>query len=176
MTPSLISPRWLQRAVGILGAAFPFVLVAFGGERESISAHYHGPARDIFVGWLSLIAGALAVYVGYDGGDKRCARAAAVGLLVLTYFPTGPGLSGWLHLAGALVFFGSSAALCWRFGYGSRPRLFRGLSLGIVACIAWALVAGLTGGSIFAPEAVAVLLFGAAWLAKAGALFKPQAA
>lgn len=171
MTPSLISPRWLQRAVGILGLSFPFVLVIFGGERESLSAHYHGPARDIFVGWLTLIAGALAVYVGYDGGDKRCARAAAVGLLVLTYAPTG-GATGGLHLAGALVFFGAVAALTWRFGYGSRPRLFRGLSLGIVGCIAWALVAGLTGGSIFAPEAVAVLLFGAAWLVKGRALWQ----
>lgn len=166
MSAALIRPEWLQRVVGILGAAFPFVLVAAGGERESISAHYHGPARDIFVGWLSMIVLALAVYVGYDGGDKRCARAAAAGLLLLTYAPTGPGLSGWLHLAGALVFFGSIAALVWRFGKGSRPRTFRALSAGIVSCIAWATVAGVAGGSIYAPEALAVLLFGAAWIAK----------
>jgi len=165
MNASLISPQWLLRAVGVLGVLFPLALTIFGGERESLSAHYHGPARDIFVGWLSMIALALAVYKGYDGGDKQCARAAAVGLLVLTYAPTG-GATGMVHLAGALVFFGAIAALTWRFGMGSRPRLFRGLSLGIVGCIAWALVAGLTGGSIFAPEAVAVLLFGAAWLVK----------
>lgn len=169
MTAALIRPEWLQRVVGILGAAFPFVLIAFGGERESLSAHYHGPARDIFVGWLSMIALALAVYVGHDGGDKWCARAAAAGLLLLTYAPTGPGLSGRLHLAGALVFFGSIAALVWRFGRGSRPRTFRAFSLGIVACIVWALIAGLSGGSILAPETVAVVLFGAAWLVKARA-------
>ena len=32
--------------------------------------------------------------------------------------------------------------------------------------IAWALLAGISGGSIFAPEALAVVLFGAAWTAK----------
>lgn len=165
MNASLISPQWLQRAVGVLGVLFPFALIVFGGERESLSAHYHGPARDIFVGWLHLIALALAVYKGYDGGDKRCARAAAVGLVVLVYAPTG-GATGMVHLAGALVFFGAIAALCWRFGLGSRPRLFRGLSLGIFASITWAVVAGITGGSILAPEVLAVVMFGAAWLLK----------
>lgn len=166
MTPSLISPQWLQRAVGVLGLSFPFVLTIFAGERESISAHYHGPARDIFVGWLSMIALALAFYRGYDGGDKRCARVAAIGLLVLTYSPTGPDLWGKLHLVGALTFFIASAMLCARFGNGSRPKTFRALSLGMVACIVWATVAGLSGGSIFAPEAIAVLLFGAGWTLK----------
>lgn len=165
MSAALIRPEWLQRAVGILGLSFPFVLFAIAGPRESISAYFHSPANVVFVGWLHMVALALAVYVGYDGGDKLLARAAACGLLVLIYIPTSS--PRWaLHLAGALVFFGAIAALCWRFGYGSRPKLFRGLSLGIVACIAWALVAGLTGGSIFAAEAVAVLLFGAAWLLK----------
>lgn len=166
MSAVLIRADWHQRVVGVLGLSFPFVLAIFGGERESLSAHYHGPANVVFVGWLHAIALALAVYVGYDGGDKRCARAAAAGLLLLTYAPTGPGLSGWLHLAGALGFFGSIAALVWRFGMGSRPRTFRALSLGIVACIAWALVAGLSGGSILAPETVAVVIFGGAWLVK----------
>lgn len=166
MSPALISPQWLQRVVGLLGVLFPFALGIIGGERESLSAHYHGPARDVFVGWLTAIMLCLAAYRGYDAGDRWCARIAAAGLLVLTYSPTGAGLAGKAHLVGALVFFGSAAALCWRFGMGSRPRTFRALSAGMVACIVWALAAGLTGGSIFAPEALAVLIFGAAWTLK----------
>lgn len=164
--PTLISVPWLRRTVGLLGVSLPLVLVIIAGERESISAFYHSPARDVFVGWLVLIAGALAAYRGHDAADKWCARVAAVGLGVLIYAPTGPGLEGKVHLAGALVFFGASAVLCWRFGKGSRPRTFRALSAGMVACIAWALAAGLSGGSIFAPEALAVVIFGAAWTLK----------
>jgi len=174
MTPQLISVPWLRRVVGLLGVLLPLVLVAIAGERESISAFYHSPARDVFVGWLTLIAGCLAAYRGFDAADKWCARVAAAGLLVLTYLPTG-GATGAYHLAGALTFFGASAALCWRFGFGSRPKTFRALSVAMVACIAWALAAGISGGSIFAPEAVAVALFGWAWLIK-GRFLERQAA
>ncbi len=165
VTPTLISVPWLRRVVGLLGVLLPLVLVAIAGERESISAYWHSPARDVFVGWLVLIAGCLAAYRGHDAADKWCARVAAAGLLVLTYLPTG-GATGAYHLAGALTFFGASAALCWRFGFGSRPKTFRALSVAMAACIAWALLAGLSGGSIFAPEALAVVLFGAAWTLK----------
>lgn len=165
MTATLISVPWLRRVVGALGVSLPLVLVIIAGERESISAYWHSPARDVFVGWLVAIAVCLAAYRGHDAADKWCARIAAAGLLVLIYLPTG-GATGPYHLAGALTFFGASAALCWRFGMGSRPRTFRALSAGMVACIAWALAAGLAGGSIFAPEAVAVVSFGAGWLIK----------
>lgn len=167
MSPQLISAAWQQRLVGVLGVAFPFVLLGLAGPRESISSCYHHPAaHDVFVGWLTAIAVALAVYRGYDGPDRICARVAAAGLLVLTYVPTG-GSTGGVHLAGALTFFAAVAMLTWRFGMGSRPRTFRALSLGIAACIAWALVAGIGGGSIFWQEAGAVVLFGAGWLWKA---------
>lgn len=165
MSATIISIPWLRRVVGLLGVSLPLVLVIIAGERESISAFYHSPARDVFVGWLVAIAVCLAAYRGHDAADKWCARVAAAGLLVVAYVPTG-GATGPYHLAGALVFFGASAALCWRFGKGSRPRTFRALSAGMVACIAWALAAGLAGGSIFAPEALAVVLFGAAWSLK----------
>lgn len=170
MTATLISVPWLRRVVGALGVTLPLVLVIIAGERESISAFYHSPARDIFVGWLVAIAVCLAAYRGHDAADKWCARVAAAGLLVLAYAPTGAGLAGKAHLCGALVFFGASAALCWRFGMGSRPRTFRALSFGMVGCIAWALAAGFSGGSIFAPEAVAVVIFGGGWLLKGRAL------
>lgn len=166
MNPTLISVPWLRRVVGLLGVLLPLVLVIIAGERESISAFYHSPARDVFVGWLTLIAGCLAAYRGFDAADKWCARVAAIGLFALTYSPTGPDVWGKVHLAGALTFFGASAVLCWRFGFGSRPKTFRALSVAMAACIAWALLAGLSGGSIFAPEALAVVIFGAAWSAK----------
>lgn len=108
MTPQLISVPWLRRVVGLLGVLLAPVLVVIAGERESISAFYHSPARDVFVGWLVLIAGALAAYRGHDAADKWCARVAAAGLLVVAYVPTG-GATGPYHLAGALTFFGASA-------------------------------------------------------------------
>ena len=56
MTPTLISVPWLRRVVGLLGVLLPLALVVIAGERESISAYYHSPARDVFVGWLVAIA------------------------------------------------------------------------------------------------------------------------
>lgn len=165
MTATLISVPWLRRVVGLLGVLLPLALAVIAGERESISAYYHSPARDVFVGWLVLIAGCLAAYRGHDAADKWCARVAAAGLLVVAYAPTG-GATGPYHLAGALVFFAAAAALCWRFGMGSQPKTFRGLSVAMAACIAWAMLAGISGGSIFAPEALAVVLFGVAWTLK----------
>ena len=155
----------LRLAIGVLGVLLPFVLVAVAGERESISAYYHSPARDVFVGALTAIACLLLAYRGYDRGDRVCSALAGVALLVVAYVPVGGATGPW-HLAGSVAFFGSVAVLADRFGRGGKRRTFRGLALGIVGCIAWATVAGVAGGSIYAPEALAVLLFGAAWIFK----------
>lgn len=170
MTPTIISVQWLRRCVGILGVSLPLVLMGIAGPQESISAYYHTAGHDVFVGWLSLICGALAAYRGYDRSDRWCARVAALGLVAVIFAPTGDDWRGWVHLAGALVFFGAVAMLTWRFGKGSRPRTFRALSLAIAGCIAWALLAGMTGGSIYWQEAGAVVLFGWAWAIKGGIL------
>lgn len=155
----------LRLAIGVLGVLLPFVLAAVAGERESISAYYHSPARDVFVGALTAIACLLLAYRGYDRGDRICSALGGLGLLVVAYVPTG-GATGPYHLGGALVFFGSVAVLADRFGLGGQRRTFRSLACVIAGGIVWALVAGVSGGSIYLPESVAVVAFGAAWLRK----------
>lgn len=166
MSATLISVPWLRRVVGALGVSLPLVLVTIAGERESISAYYHSPARDVFVGWLVAIAVCLAAYRGHDAADRWLARIAGAALVVVALSPSGDGAAGVYHGAAALLFFAAVSWLTWRFGLGSRPRTFRALSFGILACIAWAVLARVLGVSLFAPEALAVVLFGAAWTLK----------
>ena len=166
-TPLLISHLRLRRWVGWLGVLLVPVLLAIAGPRESISAYYHSPARDVFVGVLALIAGLLAAYRGHDAGDRRCSGAAAAGLLLVAMCPVGSPLFGPVHTAGAVVFFGAVAALAWRFGFGGyRVRTFRGLAVGIAASLGAAVLCSVLGLPIVAPEAAGVVLFGAAWLVK----------
>ncbi len=160
----------LRRAVGALGVLLPFALLAIAGPRESLSAYYHSPARDVFVGVLCLIAALLAAYHGHDHGDRICSACAAVGLVVVAMCPVG-GPAGDLHLAGAAAFFVAVAVLAWRFGFGGyRVRTFRALSAAIVGALVAAAASSALGLPIAIPEAAAVIAFGAAWLIKGRAL------
>ena len=170
-TPFLIGHLRLRRWVGWLGATLPLVLLAIAGPRESISAYYHSPARDVFVGQLVLIAGLLAAYRGHDAGDRRCSAAAAAGLLLVALCPAGAPLFGPVHTAGAVVFFVAVAMLAARFGRGGyRPRTFRALAGGIAASLAAAALCSALGLPIVVPEAAGVVLFWAAWLIKGRAI------
>src|SRR3972149_18876 len=83
----LISTLTLRRAIGLIGAAFPFVMAAGGlllGAREildSISAYYHTGMRDIFVGALSAIGIFLLCYKGYELKDRIAAITPRAGSL-----------------------------------------------------------------------------------------------
>ncbi|HRI16885.1 MAG TPA: hypothetical protein PL196_00025 [Burkholderiaceae bacterium] len=166
MQPLLIDYLRLRRAVGALGVLLPFALLAIAGPRESLSAYYYSPARDVLVGVLCIVAALLAAYRGHDRGDRICSATAAVGLVVVALFPTG-GATHAVHLAGAGLFFAAVVALCERFGRGGyRPRTF--LSLGAV--MAAALLAGAPGAPRMLCESVAVVAFGAEWMVKGRAL------
>lgn len=166
-TPLLISHLRLRRWVGWLGVLLVPVLLAIAGPRESISAYYHSPARDVFVGLLTLMAGLLASYRGHDAGDRRCSGAAAAGLLLVAMCPVGSPLFGPVHTAGAVVFFVAVAVLAERFGRGGYRRdLFTALAGCIFGSLIASVICSLLGVPILVSEAAGVVLFGAAWLVK----------
>ncbi len=163
----MITEYPLRRAVGIVGLALPLVLFSIAGPRESLSAYYFSPARDVFVGLLFLLGGMLWAYRGHDHGDRVCSAVASVGLAVVALAPTGDGIAGKAHLAGAGAFFLASAFLADRFGRGGyRPRTFRALGLGIVASLGTVIL----GVPVVLAEAGALVCFGAAWMVKGRAL------
>jgi hypothetical protein len=103
----------IRIVVGLLGLALPIAFIigeAFIARgvhfRGSISAYYHSPMRDIFVGGLWVIAFLLIMYLaGAQGKDRRLDRPlstwAGVFLLAVVLFPTGrPGIPEGTPLCG----------------------------------------------------------------------------
>jgi hypothetical protein len=93
--PQLISFNTLRRIVGILGISFPFAMiigtVCFSECQEiqsSISVYYHTDMRNIFVGFLCVIALFLYSYKGYETVDNIMANLAGIFALGLAFIPT----------------------------------------------------------------------------------------
>lgn len=117
----------LRKAIGILGAALPFVLaiglyVLFGeGLQSSISAYYHTDMRNVFVGTLCAIGVFLFSYKGYER-DHIAAMLASAFAIGTAFFPTKPEnnpthsdkVIGAIHIALAALFFATLAyfSLC----------------------------------------------------------------
>jgi hypothetical protein len=88
----------MRLVVGILGVALPLVFIigeAFflrGGVhvRGSISAYYHTPMQDIFVGGLCVIGFLLATYMAgeWRSFDFWASLIAGLAVLGVVYFPT----------------------------------------------------------------------------------------
>lgn len=130
----------VRQAIGLLGFFLPLALIAFAilwpePLRSSISAYFHSPMRDIFVGTLIAQAVFLWSYEGFAPRgdewitDRGTARTASVGAVLIALAPTtGPEASettctllacrlpDWLtygvHVAAAGVFFGALAVFC----------------------------------------------------------------
>jgi hypothetical protein len=87
-----------RTVVGVLGVLLPVALVAgeaFGVPgpvqvRDSLSAYYHTPMHDVFVGGLSVMAFLLATYLAGQPRtwDFLLSLTAGVALLVVVAFPT----------------------------------------------------------------------------------------
>jgi len=93
--PQLISYQILRRAVGILGIAFPVVLLigsiiccGCNEIQTSISSYYHTGMRNIFVGILCAIALFMYTYNGYDYRDAIAGNLACIFALGVAFFPT----------------------------------------------------------------------------------------
>ena len=187
----VISYLALRRAVGILGVAFPFILVigyliAGGhGIRYSISSYYHTPVGDIFVGVLCAVALFLFSYTGYDKRDNITGDLAGIFALGVAFFPTADDLAGIIHLISASLFFLLLAYYSiFLFTKGSdhptpakkkRNRLYRICGYVIVACILLALLYSILPTlqsslsnlrPIFWLETVMLWAFGLSWLTK----------
>ena len=96
--PAVISYQLLRKLMGLLGVAFPVVLVVGAALlskcagfviQSSISGYYYTVMRDVFVGTLCVIAFFLFSYKGYDRGDAVAAKAACVFALGVAFFPAG---------------------------------------------------------------------------------------
>lgn len=145
----------IRTVVGILGVALPTVLILaerlfLGGEaqlRGSLSAYYHSPARDLFVGtmfvvgvllmtylagqrrtwdfWLSLVAGVAAVGVavvptsrpGLPAGARQCGEEPAPRGCSGVPQVLGESVAGVLHLVCAAIFILCLAAMCFLFAH-----------------------------------------------------------
>ncbi len=115
----IISYLTLRKIIGILGAAFPFLLflgalIFFGtGLQGSISGYYHTGMGDVFVGTLCIIGFFLLSYRGYERRDNIAGGLACLFAVGVALFPTTPdratvgGLDivGYVHLAFATLFF-----------------------------------------------------------------------
>ncbi|HEU0014097.1 MAG TPA: hypothetical protein VFQ45_10460 [Longimicrobium sp.] len=93
----------LRKAVGYIGLALPFALVAGENLRDrllsdagrmgvllesSISAYFHTGMREVFVGSLCAIGVFLLAYRGYDRRDRVLSNIAGVCALLVALFPT----------------------------------------------------------------------------------------
>lgn len=145
----------VRTVVGVLGVALPTVLILadwllLGGEvelRGSLSAYYHSPARDLFVGtlfvvgvllmtylagqrdtwdfWLSLVAGVAALGVallptprpGLPDAARRCGEAPRPRGCSAVQQALGETATGVLHFVSAGVFILCLAAMCFVFAH-----------------------------------------------------------
>ena len=164
---------------------------------DSISAYYWTGAVALFVGLLAALSLFLLTYRGYANESHRYDRAAAivagVAAALVALFPTTPppGITtlpwwaGWIatmHTIAAVTLFSTFAVFSlWLFRKSgpstdrdadktNRNRIYLLCGVGIVASMAWALVVGLQGGSIFWPESLALGFFAWSWLTKGRAL------
>lgn len=165
------------------------------GNLESISAYYYSGGTAAFLGMLFALSLFLFAYRGYrnternryNWADKGAARVAAIAALLVAFFPTAApagvsALAWWkpwigvLHHIGAFALFAMFAIFAlWLFRLNEDGKVeaktwqdgaYLACGAVIVAGIAVALYLGLTGRSIFWPEAAAVIAFAVSWLVK----------
>jgi heme A synthase len=140
--PDDLSSYRHRRFIGYIGLALPWLLILIVLWRDgplvwegldSVSAYYYTGANALFVGMLFVLALFLFAYEGYKNKyqkhDRRWAKAAALGALLVAFFPTAApqveGITalawwtkwvGWLHFGGAFLLFGAFAVFClWLF-------------------------------------------------------------
>ena len=165
---------------------------------DSISAYYWTGAVSLFVGLLAALSLYLLTYRGYANDSHKYDRGAAIiagtAAALVALFPTTPphGIetmlpwwARWInvtHMAAAITLFSMFAVFSlWLFrktAPGEQPTVDKKrrntiyvlCGIGILVSMAWAVVARLSGGSIFWPESFALVFFAVSWLVKGQAL------
>jgi hypothetical protein len=89
----------IRRGVGLLGVALPTLLFLNRDAvvRGSLSAYYHSPARDLFVGGLCIVGVLLLTYMASQKAnlDYLLSTVAGVAVLGVAFFPMArPGAGG----------------------------------------------------------------------------------
>lgn len=182
----------LKRWIAATGILLPLLLI--GAHREiplSFSATYYGAGRDIFIGALAVIGGALGCMQGHDSRDRRAAFIACWAAFAVGYFPMAPDgatgwpfWQGWIHFGGALLFFGALASMCGRLFVLTdqaqmsaqkmrRNSVYRACAMVIVVGVAALAIVAISferNPWVFAIEAVMVWAFGLAFAVKSGFL------
>ena len=109
----------VRRAIGAVGLLLPIVLgpvgwLVFGVEvQENMSAYYHTPLRDVFVGAMCAIATLLFCYRGYDWVENWTANLAGLAALGIALCPLDANsdpldqrsVQGYLHTISGGTFF-----------------------------------------------------------------------
>jgi hypothetical protein len=182
-----ISYRGLQRCVGFLALALPFVLgvgkylIDGGPMQGSISAYYYTDMRDYFVGSLCAISVCLAFY-RYQPRDNLVSNVLAVLGIVVALFPTDPPhptthqqIIASIHRGAASTFLLGLAYFSWFLFTKTNPnvamtrakrlrnRVYRLSGATIAVSL---VIAVFVGSALFWMESVSVVAFAIAWLVK----------
>jgi hypothetical protein len=191
--------RKLVGALG-LALPFALLLggrLLFGLRQQETISHYHDAGmRDVFVGLLCALGVFLLAYRGYGPKDFHASRIAGVAAIVVAVFPHArpeAGAPGFylpvVHFAAAGVFFVTVALTSiFLFTKSDQPKEAQPLGKrrrnAVYLVCGWGILASialigldaalaplaLPTGSVFWLETLAVLFFGAAWMAKGGVL------
>jgi hypothetical protein len=177
----------LRRGLAYIAIVFP-LLLWWGGAvvgielKGSMSAYYHSPMRNFFVGLLFAVGLCLYLYKGFSPRENIILNLAGVFAVGVALFPTG---ESWLHEACALLLFACMAYVSL-FTHGDTVkyildekraalyrRTYRFLAFAMFVCpaIAAVLIGQLAWdtehkGFVFAVELGGIWAFAAYWLVK----------
>jgi len=195
----------LRKTIGVLGISLPFVLslgswILFGiGIQSAISAYYHTPLRDVFVGTLCVIGFFLFSYKGYDRRDNIAGNLGCIFAVGLALFRTSPDplhvdIIGHIHEIFAVLFLLTltyfSLFLFTKTDPDKPPskrkrlrnKVYKTCGYTMVSCIALILIHYLLPNHIkirlsfikpaFWLESISIFAFSISWLIKGEALLK----
>ena len=184
--------------IGIIGLAFPIILWSIGLKfgvplQGSISAYYHTPMRNVFVGILFAIGASLFLYKGYGTTEDFVLDAAGILALCVALLPTSPATklscdtftAPLWHGISAVLFFVLIAGICIAEAFGKLYRskipqsqkskgfftkIYWILGIGMivlpVVSALWLYFIGETGSLIFWVETAGVVIFSTYWMVK----------
>jgi len=75
--------------IGIIAFAMPFLVTLIAQTQlTSVSASYHSPARDYFVGLLFVVAALMFAYNGHTNKESLASKGAGLSAVLVALFPT----------------------------------------------------------------------------------------
>jgi hypothetical protein len=88
-TAPIFDYRALRLMMGIIAFVMPFLVTVIAqAQLTSISASYHTPARDYFVGLLFVVAALMFAYNGHTSKESLASKGAGLSAVLVALFPT----------------------------------------------------------------------------------------